>query len=178
MIFSEVLSSAVVLFLAFVFAWASWHKLSAYLEFTGILNQYRLLPESAVPVAAPAVIAAEIATALMLLFPASRVFGSLAAALMLVIYGVAMGINLLRGRREIDCGCGGPPTPLNEWLVVRNGLMSGAALWAAVYQSTEARARPDVAETIVIVATVALLGTLYVISNQLVANLKFTESRN
>src|SRR6202035_1483448 len=48
-----------------------------------------------------------------------------AAAVLLGAFAVAMGINLLRGRRQIDCGCfqGALKQPLRWTLVGRNALL-------------------------------------------------------
>ena len=57
--------------------------------------------------------------------------GLIIAAGLLVIYAVAIGVNLKRGRRQIDCGCGDEPTPLSRALVVRNCVL--VALAAGAY---------------------------------------------
>ncbi len=53
---------------------------------------------------------------------------AIGAALLLAAYGIGIGINLVRGRRVIDCGCGGPPQPLSGWHLVRNAGLVGMAL--------------------------------------------------
>jgi hypothetical protein len=42
-----------------------------------------------------------------------------------------MAANLWRGRRQIDCGCGGEVHPLSWGLVLRNGVLAAAALLVA-----------------------------------------------
>ena len=63
-----------------------------------------------------------------------------AAALLLSVFAVAMGINLLRGRRHIDCGCfqGTLKQPLSWTLVSRNALL--ALLLVAAGAAASARA--------------------------------------
>jgi hypothetical protein len=80
--------------------------------------------------AAPAIAAAELAVATALVLPASRTSGALGAVALLAVYSIAIGVNLGRGRRTIDCGCGalGARQPISEWLVVRNAALAGAAL--------------------------------------------------
>jgi hypothetical protein len=51
----------------------------------------------------------------------------LLAFVILGVYTVAMSVNLARGRRYIDCGCGDLPTPLSGWLLLRNGLLMALA---------------------------------------------------
>ena len=58
---------------------------------------------------------------------ARRARGALvAAAALLAAYGAAIGVNLARGRRHIDCGCVGPAArrPIGGWLVARNGVLA------------------------------------------------------
>ena len=52
----------------------------------------------------------------------------LASAALLATYAAAVGINLARGRRSIDCGCGGTPRPIQPWLVGRNLVLAAASL--------------------------------------------------
>lgn len=155
--------------LAGILLHAVLHKARNYLAFRGILTQYRLLPESLVPVAAPLVIAAEATAGLALLAPAAvlpRAAAALMAALLLCVYSGAIAVNLLRGRRSIDCGCGGQPTPLSGWLLTRNALLLGLA-WAAT--------APPCATTtpgayLMAAATAVFLWCVYASGNQLLAN--------
>jgi hypothetical protein len=63
-----------------------------------------------------------------LLLPQTRAVAGAGAATLLAAYAGAVLINLLRGRADIDCGCGGTAQPLSYWLVLRNVLLGGAAL--------------------------------------------------
>ena len=60
----------------------------------------------------------------------NSVVGSAAAVAMLSIYTLAIFANLLRGRRDIDCGCSGPylRQTLSPWLIVRNAVFVALAL--------------------------------------------------
>ena len=112
-----------------MFASAAWHKLSGLAEFRGALSAYRLLPEWAVGSAAVALVVLETSIALALL---ARFEGaSLAEFLLLGAYSAAMLVNLLRGRRWIDCGCGGPGQPISYALVIRNAVLMGVCLLTA-----------------------------------------------
>jgi hypothetical protein len=86
-----------------------------------------------VPAAAGFVVG-ELALALGLWLPALRATCALGAAALLSLYGIAIAINLTRGRRDIDCGCGGPlgRQTLSEALVLRNALLAVAAVAAAL----------------------------------------------
>ncbi|MBW2724378.1 MAG: methylamine utilization protein MauE, partial [Deltaproteobacteria bacterium] len=58
----------------------------------------------------------------------------------LCLYSLAIGINLARGRRDIDCGCAGPLArqTLHEMLVARNLVYAALALGAAAPMSLRA----------------------------------------
>ena len=113
--------------LALLLAAAATQKLRDLGAFREALAAYRLVPERASGVAAAALVAAEIESACALvLFPE---FGGLAAAALLALYSLAIGVNLARGRREIDCGCFGPALrqPLSLALVARNAVLIALA---------------------------------------------------
>lgn len=114
--------------LAALLAAAGIGKLRDRRRFDGIVLDYRLLPPRlALRLAAP-LPWVELALGVGLLAGVRQ--AGLAAALLFGVYGVAMAVNLARGRRLIDCGCGDEPQRLNGWLVLRNVLLAAAALLA------------------------------------------------
>jgi hypothetical protein len=114
--------------LALLFASAALHKLRGRAAFTGVLAAYRVLPAPLVAAAAVAVAAAELLVAAALAIGSA--LGPVGAVGLLATYSFAIGVNLARGRRTIDCGCGalGARQPISEWLLARNALLAGAAL--------------------------------------------------
>lgn len=112
--------------LALIFVLAALHKLRDRRHFDGIVLDYRLAPPRMALRVARLLPALELGVALGLL--AAFAPAAAAAAVLFVAYGIAMTINLLRGRRLIDCGCGGAPQRLGGWLVARNVLLAVAAL--------------------------------------------------
>lgn len=120
--------------LAWLLLAAARHKLRDPAGFRNALAGYRLLPERAVSAAARAVPAVEAAAGVGLLVPGSGAGPALLAAGLLTAYGAAIALNLARGRSAIDCGCGGPAggQRLSWGLVVRNALLVGMALAAAL----------------------------------------------
>lgn len=116
----EMAVAALAAFIALVLVRAALHKAADPVRFEGVLADYRLAPDFALPWLVRGIPLAEAACALALAIPASRAAGGLAAGGLLLVYAAAMGINLVRGRREIDCGCGGPPEPLGWGQVLRN----------------------------------------------------------
>ncbi len=129
-----VLSAIVRLGLAGLFGFAAMHKARDRQAFSATVRDYRIVPERLSRVAPVILITAETAIAVGLLFPGAGAAAGIAAALLLASYTAAIGLNLLRGRRHIDCGCLGPGRgqPISEWLMGRNALLIAAALVAAL----------------------------------------------
>jgi hypothetical protein len=116
---------------ALVFFRAAFHKATAFAELTGYVADYRFVPERLVPAASAALAAAEAATVALLAVPATVRLGALLAAALLALYAAAMALNIARGRRHIECGCGGAPQVLSGALLLRNAVLAAAALAVA-----------------------------------------------
>ena len=88
---------------------------------------------------------------------------------LLLGYAAAIGVNLLRGRVRIDCGCGGAAgrERLSWWLVGRNVVCAAAAFAASSPAGLRDLGWMDAFST---VAAVAVLSALYVATDQLIAN--------
>jgi hypothetical protein len=132
--------------LAFIFLRAAWHKAADLRRFVAQLGAYRLLPERCLPLLAGVLIVLEVYLAFTLPLPGWRSSALLAAAL-LSLYALAMSINLVRGRRDLDCGCGGPAGDAQaiSWgLVIRNGFLALLALVAALPVATRSWSPLDV----------------------------------
>jgi hypothetical protein len=115
--------------LSLLLATAAWHKLRDVAGFEATLRDYRLLPDATCAAAARGFPGLESLLAVGLWLPALRSATALATGALLALYGVAIAVNLARGRRHIDCGCSGPATrqSLHEWLLLRNALLVVAA---------------------------------------------------
>lgn len=120
-------------FLASIFTRAVFGKLRFPSEFATALRGYKLVPPRLAGSCAAALLATECLLVPALLIPASAPLASAVAVGVLCLYTLAIGINLARGRRDIECGCGGPLTgqTLHEMLVVRNLVYAGLAIGAA-----------------------------------------------
>ncbi|EJF73593.1 methylamine utilization protein MauE [Pseudomonas sp. 21615526] len=125
---------ASALAIAVLLASAATHKLRAPARFARQLADYQLLPEAVTRPAARVIPLLELVIAFALLVPASRSWAALGAAGLIALYAAAIGINLWRGRRDIDCGCAGPDQaqPLRPILLLRNGALVAVALLASV----------------------------------------------
>ncbi len=117
--------------LAILFASAAHHKSQDLQGFGATLREYRILPSRWVASGSVALAASEGLLALLFLSGFALPMASAAAVFLLAVYSAAIGVNLLRGRRQIDCGCLGPAgsQPLSAALLVRNAILGfGAAL--------------------------------------------------
>jgi len=115
--------------LAALFASAALHKARDFPLFRETLRVYQVMPDVLVPLAAGMTLGAEVVVAVGVLVPSGFPHAVLGAIMLLAIYSAAIAVNLARGRRTIDCGCGGPGArqPISEWLLARNlGLVVAA----------------------------------------------------
>jgi uncharacterized membrane protein len=117
--------------LALVMFAAAWHKFSEPEEFVGALAAYGLLPEAAVWPVGRVLPVIEVVLGAGVLVPVTRPMATLGLAALVLLYAVAIAINLARGRRSIDCGCGGAAHPLSWGLVARNLVIAAAAVAAS-----------------------------------------------
>jgi len=154
--------------LALLLASAAVAKLRDLGGFTAALAGYRLLPAALAAPAAAVFVAVELLLAAGLWLNPLRAACALGAALLLSLYGIAIALNLARGRRDIDCGCGGPLArqPLSEALVLRNALLVGAALAAALPLAPRALGWLDLWT---LTSAVAATAVLYSAANALLA---------
>ncbi len=157
------------LVLSYVFVVAGMHKIHHLPEFLATLKNYQLFPDFLLLPVCLLVPVLELAAGVGLLMPHSTPPAAMLAALLLCFYIVAILINLLRDRRDIDCGCLGPSQRqgLSEWLVLRNMLLFGLACLAM-----QAGAQRELAgfDWLVVVLATALACLCYNIGNQLLVN--------
>lgn len=154
--------------LALLFVVAAAHKLRDVRAFHGTLADYRLLPDALSGAAARAVPLGELFVAALLVGPPTAEAGKVGAAGLLMVYAAAVGVNLVRGRRHIDCGCAGPRArrPIGGGIVVRNALLAAAALAALA----PVQPRPLVwIDALTVSGAVLALGALYLAADRLMA---------
>lgn len=119
---------------ALLFLGAALPKLRRPAAFRAALAGYQLLPSRLLPAAGAGLAGAELLVAAGCALPPAAPAACLAGAALLALYTGAIAINLARGRRGIDCGCGGPggARPLGPELALRNALLAGLLLLAAL----------------------------------------------
>jgi len=133
--FESIISVAAPVFLALVLVTAAMPKLQKADEFVGIIANYRLLPETLVTPFAKFLPILEIICALSLLVPILRSGAGWMAAGLFMLFALALGINIGRGRTHIDCGCVRRPTSrsrIGMFHVLRALALAGIALYVAV----------------------------------------------
>jgi len=116
---------------ALLFASAALHKLLDPERFAAAFRAYDVVP-TALAWVSRLVPVLELAVAAALLAAGSRKGAAAAGTALLLAYAAAIAVNLGRGRRSLDCGCGGPSErrPIGTWMVWRNLVL--AALLAAL----------------------------------------------
>lgn len=155
--------------LAALLAGAASHKLRDWRAFNAIVRAYQLLPAPWAPAATASLALAELALALALLLPAWRATAALGVVVLMALYAGAIGLNLWRGRRDIDCGCSGPGAaqPLRPLLLLRNlaiALLAGLAALPAAERALGAL------DTFVVIAAAAVALLIHVAVDGLLAN--------
>jgi len=120
--FDPVIPAIASLVLSYVFVVAAIHKWRNIEDFRTTLANYQVLPDKLLGIFIFAVPTLELLGGIALLFPYSANMATMSIAVLLLMYMSAIGINLLRGRRTIDCGCGGSEQKqaISEWLLLRN----------------------------------------------------------
>ena len=167
-----VVASALSAVLSVLFLTGAWQKLRDLALFHANVENYRLLPDGLARPAAILLPVWELAAGVLVLFDTTRPAGAVLAIGLRLVVTAAVVINLLRGRTEIDCGCGslgghvGDQT-LSWGLAMRNALLTIAAL--LTLREDAARALVWIDYLSVAGGTLGLLG-LYVTANQLMAN--------
>jgi hypothetical protein len=114
--------------IALLFASAGVHKLQDLARFAEAFAAYRVLPAVLARHLAWLIPSLELCVAASLLWEPSRRVAGMAAILVLIAYASGLGVNLLRGRRDLDCGCGTARDrrAIAGWMVWRNLILGGA----------------------------------------------------
>lgn len=161
-----VVSTIIALGIALLFGAAALHKLEDWSRFRTALAGYGLVPASLNPAAALSLVALESVTAAMLPFTASRPVGAFLAATLLVSYALAIGVNLMRGRTSIDCGClgAGQRNRIGGWMVIRNLGLAAATLAATLPTTDRSLTALDL---VTIAGAVLALAALYAAQDSL-----------
>jgi len=118
------------IFLGVLLAVTGILKLLGLRQFVQIVADYRLLPKVMVRPVAGVLPRLEVLVGVTMMFGFVPPWPSAAAACLFALFGAAIMTNLLRGRREISCGCllFGTESRLKWTLVFRNASLAAVAL--------------------------------------------------
>ncbi|HCU89581.1 MAG TPA: methylamine utilization protein MauE [Gammaproteobacteria bacterium] len=156
-------------FIGCLFLFGCFDKVRAFPMFRATLDDYQLVPSAFLNISSVIVIVLELGIGIGAFKPTLAPFSMFCGAVLLLVYSAAIGINLARGRNNIDCGCTGPATRqfISKWLVLRNFGLIAIAITGMVMTNQRALYVVDFA-----LVGVALLGAmvLYGAVNQLLAN--------
>lgn len=137
--------------------------------FEGAVANYRLVPEWLEQPIAWAVPLCESACAVGLLFDATRAAAAAVLVVLLAGFSGAIAVNLLRGRRDIDCGCFGPALrqELGASLLARNFVLIIVAFLLELPAAPRALESMDF---VTIACGAVTLMILYLSANYAIAN--------
>lgn len=154
---------AAIVTLSLVALWlaAGLHKLADPRAFAGSLEAYDIVPRALLAPISRLLPILELALAAGLLVVATRPAAAVGGALLLLGYGVAIALNLHRGRRDLDCGClgFGARSQISAALIWRNALAALASLCAGLLP--RAQRTSTWMDTWTIIAGVVVIALLY-----------------
>ena len=156
-----------------MFLVAAYHKLAEGPNFRVTLLEYQLLPEFLVsPMSRVLPLVELLLGGSWLLAFYQQSMTAIGSAILLGTYAVAIGINLMRGRHYIDCGCGfGGKSDSEQFLsgglVMRNLILMALALITLFPVAERTLGFGDYAT---LAATLFATTLLFGASNQLIAN--------
>lgn len=146
------------------------HKLADVQHFTHTLGQYKWVIPIKPELLVAGVILAEVAAAILLLLSGYQLLALALAGLLLTAYTALIGLNIVSGNRDLDCGClfGSQEQGLSASLLWRNAGILLLHLTAALsLQAGALTHTSDVLISLLFGAVVLLVG---VIAHQLIRN--------
>lgn len=159
--------------LGLMFLTAAYRKFAEGPEFRATLYDYQVLPAALVPLATRFIPVVELLLGgSWLVYYYQQTLTAVGSALLLGIYALAIGINLIRGRLHIDCGCGfGGKSEnaqfISAGLVARNLILMSLALAALLPTTTR---HLGVGDYVTLAAVLLVATLLFAATNQLIAN--------
>lgn len=100
-------SVAAGLLSGFVLLGSAAGKLTDLVWFINVVRSFRIVPKGFETFAAIVILASEVLLSGMLLLGYWQPFAGISAATLLLLFTVAVAVNLFRGRSDLACGCVG-----------------------------------------------------------------------
>jgi uncharacterized membrane protein YphA (DoxX/SURF4 family) len=166
---NPIIESIALTIIAFIFLAGSVRKLADLGSFEQAIASYELTNDAITWSLSRLIPILELSAGSILLIPTMRETGALIAIGLLVFVTAAVVINLLRGRTELSCGCGGfeEDQPISWNLVLRNLTLIGLVGLAFLGKTETAFSWLD----LVTIYASSLVGFgIFAISNQLSVN--------
>ncbi len=113
-----------------MFLAAGASKLSDLGEFADAIRLYRIIPGVTAGAVAKLVAVTEVVLGIVLILGAGIPFAAAIGSVLLVVFAIAMGVNLIRGR-QIPCGCKRESEPIQIKHILRNVVSVAALLFLA-----------------------------------------------
>jgi hypothetical protein len=169
MILDPFLTLVAQCFLALLLLSTGLHKSTNPERVRAALSAYRVVPASCVRAVAYLVVGIELTVGAALMVPPLCKSASLAAAGAFAVYFGVMGLAIVRGYRNLDCGCSfhGRAAPLSGAHLVRNAVLVSFAVVASMPDSRRALGWLD---RVQITAAVWCLALIYLSADSLLAS--------
>jgi hypothetical protein len=120
-------------FLAALLLASAAHKFMALDQFRLAVTDYDVLPRQMIGAVTWGLPLAELIIGAALLWQPFHLWAGVAAAMMFALYAVVMLVNLVRGRRDIECGCSfGSGRTVSYALPFRNAGLAALAMVVAM----------------------------------------------
>ena len=118
---------------------SGWHKLRNPLYYQVIIQNYVKLGDTQASLINRILGVSELALATMLLIAPLAQYAAIASSLLLFAYLLLLGLQLIRGKADMDCGCSGPAAEgqkISSWLLFRNAALIALVSTAIFYPVT------------------------------------------
>lgn len=120
-----------------LFLFSSLSKINTFSEHIVSIGKYGIIPQKYVKTFAYFGIPTELLTSLFLILGVYQKIFALISLLLLLLYTIAIIINLLRGNKDVTCGCGGilGNHKLTWMLPIRNFVLMLISLWLTLHNT-------------------------------------------
>jgi uncharacterized membrane protein YphA (DoxX/SURF4 family) len=161
----------IVVSFALLFARAGIHKLRGLDRFVDAFSDYRVMPATLNRPVALAIPILELAIAMLLLWGPGRRLALLGGIGVLITYAAGMALNLARGKRDLECGCGGgyERRSIAAWMVWRNLLLVLPLCIALMSWSTRSF---DLSDILTLTGGLTVCATLYTAIDRLLGDVR------